>query len=65
MEGDRIYEMLQGEEGNVGGALWDLKVRPSIAAPFPRIHEEERKVRSLEVMGEEAALFREKMALVE
>lgn len=64
-EGDGIYDLLQGEEGNVGGALWDLKVRPTIAKPFPKIHEEDRKVRSLEVMDAEAAYFREQMALVD
>ena len=64
-EGDEIYQMLQGEEGNIGGGLWDLKVRPAIAKPFPAINEEDRKVRSLEVMGAEAVFFREQMALVD
>ncbi|KAL3418368.1 HIT domain-containing protein [Phlyctema vagabunda] len=58
--GDEIYERLAGEEGNVGGGLWDAQ-RPVQAGRFPKIEDEHRKPRSQQEMNEEAKLFREKM----
>lgn len=64
-EGDAIYDRLQGEEGNVGGGLWDLNAglgpRPVAVGKFPRIDEEERRPRSKEVMHEEAEIYRNLM----
>jgi len=63
--GDGVYERLQGEEGNVGGGLWDraagLGERPVQRGKFPRVDDEERLPRSTEEMNHEAALFREQM----
>jgi bis(5'-adenosyl)-triphosphatase len=60
-EGDGIYDRLQGEEGNVGGGLWDLRKRPGPRGKFPRIEEAERKPRSKEDMSAEAEMYRELM----
>jgi len=49
-EGDGIYDRLQGEEGNVGGGLWDLRERPEQVGKFPVIEDEDRRVRSKEEM---------------
>ncbi|TGO64876.1 hypothetical protein BCON_0005g00740 [Botryotinia convoluta] len=63
--GDGIYDKLQGEEGNVGGGLWDrdarMGERPAQKGKFPKVDEEDRLPRSAEVMNQEAALFREQM----
>ncbi|THV53925.1 hypothetical protein BGAL_0038g00030 [Botrytis galanthina] len=63
--GDGIYDKLQGEEGNVGGGLWDrdalLGERPAQKGKFPKVDEGDRLPRSTEVMNQEAALFREQM----
>ncbi|KAF5874419.1 putative bis(5 -adenosyl)-triphosphatase protein [Botrytis fragariae] len=63
--GDGIYDKLQGEEGNVGGGLWDrdarMGERPVQKGKFPKVDEEDRVPRSAEVMNQEAALFREQM----
>jgi bis(5'-adenosyl)-triphosphatase len=63
-EGDEIYDRLQGEEGNVGGGLWDRE-RPKQMGKFPRIEDADRKPRSAEDMKKEAAFYREQMLLVE
>jgi bis(5'-adenosyl)-triphosphatase len=63
-EGDGIYDRLQGEEGNVGGGLWDLE-RPKPIGKFPRIEDEDRKPRSKEDMNKEAVFFKEQMELVD
>lgn len=64
-EGDAVYDRLQGEEGNVGGGLWDLNAgvaaRPVVVGKFPRIEEDERRLRSKEVMHEEAEMYRRLM----
>jgi bis(5'-adenosyl)-triphosphatase len=60
-EGDGIYDRLQGEEGNVGGGLWDLRERPEPRGIFPRLEESERKARSKEDMIAEAEMYRELM----
>ncbi|ESZ99100.1 hypothetical protein SBOR_0510 [Sclerotinia borealis F-4128] len=63
--GDGIYDKLQGEEGNVGGGLWDraeeIGDRPVQKGTFPKVDDEERMPRSVEEMNQEAALFREQM----
>lgn len=59
--GDGVYALLAGEEGNVGGHLWDVRERPKVQKPLAPIVEEDRKVRSFEVMNEEARSFEEKM----
>lgn len=59
-EGDDFYARLQGEEGNVGGDLWDAE-RPKSGGKFPKIPDEERLPRSEEVMVKEANTYREKM----
>lgn len=57
---DEIYTQMAGEEGNVGGALWDaqMKERPVPGGAFPRIEDAERKARSMEEMIDEAEVFR-------
>ncbi|KAK2630585.1 hypothetical protein QTJ16_001405 [Diplocarpon rosae] len=61
--GDKIYEMLQGEEGNVGGGLWDQTRPPPNVGKFPHIEDADRKPRSKEQMQKEAAFFEKQMAL--
>jgi len=63
-EGGGIYDRLQGEEGNVGGGLWDQS-RPTPIGEFPRIEDADRKRRSAEEMNKEAAFFRKQMELLE
>jgi bis(5'-adenosyl)-triphosphatase len=63
-EGDGIYDRLQGEEGNVGGGLWDQS-RPTPIGKFPQIEDADRKPRSAEEMNKEAAFFRKQMKLQE
>jgi len=62
-EGDGIYQRLQSEDGNVGGAQWDLEVRrrPPASKPFVQVEESSRQVRSDEVMNEEARLYAARM----
>jgi len=55
--GDKIYGMLQGEEGNVGGVLWDVLKRPGVGKPMETVDDESRKVRDDEVMNVEARMF--------
>ncbi|KAK0746546.1 HIT domain-containing protein [Schizothecium vesticola] len=57
---DELYERMAGEEGNVGGWLWDAaRGRPGPAGgEFPRIEDAERRARSMGEMEEEAAVFR-------
>jgi len=62
-EGDGIYDRLQGEEGNVGGALWDR--RAVAIGKFPKIEDVDRKPRSAEDMNAEAGFYREQMELVD
>ncbi|KAK8010827.1 Bis(5'-adenosyl)-triphosphatase [Apiospora arundinis] len=72
--GDKIYEMMADENGNVGGALWDREHkqqqqqqngavdeesgRPRPGGGFPRIEDAARQARSMREMEEEAAMFR-------
>ncbi|KAK8051838.1 hypothetical protein PG993_003223 [Apiospora rasikravindrae] len=69
--GDKIYEMMADENGNVGGALWDREQqkkhedggssgnRPQPGGGFPRIEDADRQARSMREMEEEAKLFRD------
>lgn len=63
--GDRIYDKLQGEEGNVGGGFWDLKRPIADVGKFPKIEDADRKPRSSDEMNKEAVFFRHQMELVE
>jgi len=71
VEGDAIYDRLQGEEGNVGGGLWDTEMerrvvaRPAAMATFPDVEDEMRKPRSKEDMDAEAKIFRKQMEWIE
>ncbi|KAL2061065.1 hypothetical protein VTL71DRAFT_9117 [Oculimacula yallundae] len=64
-EGDGFYLRLQGEEGNVGGKLWDDQRRPETKGKFPQLKDEDRHERSKEEMRKEAQWFSEQMKLVE
>lgn len=55
---DDVYLGLAGEEGNVGGALWDVGQRPVPGGGMPRIEDEDRKARTVEEMNEEAERYR-------
>lgn len=62
---DEVYEQMAGEEGNVGGALWDRdaaaaggKGRPRPGGAFDRIEDRDREARSLAVMEAEAEVYR-------
>ncbi|KAK1999086.1 Bis-triphosphatase [Colletotrichum falcatum] len=56
---DEIYEQMAGEEGNLGGALWDKELgkRPVAGGQFARIEDAMRKARSMEEMVEEAKSY--------
>ncbi|KAB5532646.1 HIT-like domain-containing protein, partial [Coniochaeta sp. 2T2.1] len=66
--GDELYERMAGEEGNVGGWLWDVrkrekeleegKERPQPGGGFPPIEDKDRKVRGKEDMRKEAEGYR-------
>ncbi|CZT10261.1 hypothetical protein WAI453_009361 [Rhynchosporium graminicola] len=64
-EGDTFYLRLQGEEGNVGGKLFDRERRPETQGKFPQLKDEDRHERSKEEMRKEASFFAEQMKLVE
>ena len=63
-QGDEIYDRIESEEGNVGGALWD-RSRPVPGGKFAKPEESDRKNRTEAEMVEEAKFFRDQMALVE
>ena len=65
LESDEIYAKLAGEEGNVGGALWDREHRPKPQGAFPKIEDADREARTAEVMAEEAKFYKEQMELLE
>ncbi|KAK0735772.1 HIT domain-containing protein, partial [Apiosordaria backusii] len=67
--GDELYERMAGEDGNVGGALWDRVrerdvrrdgegKRPVPSGRFDRIEDRERQARGLGDMQAEAAVYR-------
>lgn len=55
---DVIYEMMDGEEGDVGA---HLEERKRGRTRFPRVDNEERKPRSEEEMNQEAAMLAKEM----
>jgi bis(5'-adenosyl)-triphosphatase len=55
---DDVYVGLAGEEGNVGGALWDKMQRPVPGGGFPRIEDMDRDARTMQEMIEEAEKYR-------
>ncbi|POR37204.1 Nitrilase and fragile histidine triad fusion protein NitFhit [Tolypocladium paradoxum] len=55
---DDIYVKMTGEEGNVGGALWDRERRPTPGGGMPRIEDMDRNVRTPEQMHEEADRYK-------
>lgn len=59
--GDKIYDRMASDEGNVGGALWDRDHRPRGGGHFPKIEDTSRKPRTAEEMAKEAQFFRGKM----
>jgi bis(5'-adenosyl)-triphosphatase len=63
-QNDQIYDRMESEEGNVGGALWD-RSRPVNQGKFAKPEESERKNRTEEEMVKEANFFREQMELVD
>jgi bis(5'-adenosyl)-triphosphatase len=63
-QNDQIYDRMDSEEGNVGGALWD-RSRPVNQGKFAKPEESERKNRTEEEMAKEADFFRQQMALVD
>lgn len=62
-----MYDRLQGEEGNVGGGLWDVSEgkRPMAEGRFPRVVEGERRARGEKEMAREADEYRALMEEVE
>ncbi|PHH83175.1 hypothetical protein CDD82_3222 [Ophiocordyceps australis] len=55
--GDEIYGRLAGEEGNVGGALWDVQ-RPVPGGGMAAIEDADRRARGPEEMQAEAERYR-------
>lgn len=60
---DEVYVLMAGEEGNVGGALWDqergMGRRPSAGGGLPKIEDGDRVARSFEEMRVEVERYRE------
>lgn len=57
---DAVYVKMAGEEGNLGGALWDRQLgrRPEPGGGIKRVDDEDRMPRSEEQMEDEAARYR-------
>lgn len=57
---DEVYVKMAGEEGNVGGGLWDraLGKRPMPGGGLPKVDDEDRRPRTAEEMNEEAERYR-------
>ncbi|RGP64882.1 hypothetical protein FSPOR_7628 [Fusarium sporotrichioides] len=57
---DAVYVKLAGEEGNVGGALWDREMgaRPQPGGGMNRVDDEDREPRSVKEMVEEAEQYK-------
>lgn len=68
-EPDELYVGMANEDGNVGGALWDLHSReagrPLPGGGFPKIEDADRVARSMADMETEAAEFRELLRVME
>lgn len=60
---DEVYVLMAGEEGNVGGALWDqergMGRRPSAGGGLPKIEDGDRVARSFEEMRVEVERYRQ------
>jgi bis(5'-adenosyl)-triphosphatase len=60
--GDELYEKMADEDGNVGGAYWDLERdgegRPRPGGSFPGIEDCARVARTMDEMREEARTYR-------
>jgi bis(5'-adenosyl)-triphosphatase len=63
--GDRLYELLEGEEGDVGKHQRELGHAEGNEGPrrnkFPKVDEHQRKARSMEDMEKEARWLAEEM----
>lgn len=56
---DEIYVKMAGEEGNVGGALWDVdNQRPKPGGGMPKVEDADRHARSAEDMQDEAKRYK-------
>lgn len=66
---DEVYVKMAGEEGNVGGALWDERAmatakRPQPGGGMPRVEDADRRARSPEEMHAEADMYRAAMGKI-
>lgn len=61
---DDVYVKLAGDEGNVGGALWDARARPvpGGGGGMARIEDADRAARTPEQMHDEADRYRATLA---
>ncbi|GAB7339925.1 hypothetical protein MBLNU457_6447t2 [Dothideomycetes sp. NU457] len=60
--GDKLYEMMEGEEGDVGRHLREVEVRGEKEyVRMPKVEEEDRKPRGMQEMQKEAEWLREEM----
>lgn len=55
---DAIYTKMASDDGNVGGAMWDMERRPAAAGGLPKVEDENRKPRTQEEMETEAEQYR-------
>ena len=56
---DAVYVKMAGEEGNIGGALWDREMeRPKPGGGLKRVDDEDRNPRTEEAMVEEAERYK-------
>jgi len=60
--GDKLYELMEGEEGDVGKALREVEAGGERAyVRMPKVEEDQRKPRSMEEMQKEAEWLRGEM----
>lgn len=60
--GDKLYEMMEGEEGDVGRHLREVEARGEKEyVRMPKVEEGDRKPRGMEEMRKEAEWLREEM----
>lgn len=57
-ESDEIYVKMASEDGNVGGALWDVVRRPQPGGGMPRVEDVNRHARTAEDMHAEAEQYK-------
>ncbi|KAH7165525.1 HIT-like domain-containing protein [Dactylonectria macrodidyma] len=57
---DAVYVRMAGEEGNVGGALWDseMRRRPVPGGGMPRVDDDDRHARTEAEMAEETQKYK-------